>query len=151
MTLLAWPSQFPDLKAIDNLWWSLKARKRRNFGELKMICWEERAKIEPQFCKKWITPYHRHLKAVISAPTTALLMNNIVTLWCLNTWFPNDFNNFKHIFVYAYEYIHTFFVHIYKYKVKRRYVCKFEVEIYTGSVKILISLTAYCIYEEYTI
>ena len=69
--ILEWPSQFPDLNPIENLWWELKkavaARKPKNVNELDAFAHEEWAKIPVDSCKKLVSSYVSHLKEVIIA------------------------------------------------------------------------------------
>ncbi|KAK3522302.1 hypothetical protein QTP86_001995 [Hemibagrus guttatus] len=66
-----WPSQSPDLNAIEMLWHDLKkvvhARKPSNVAELQQFCKDEWAKIPPQRCNKLIESYGKHLIAVVAA------------------------------------------------------------------------------------
>ncbi len=70
--LLEWLSQSPDLNPIENLWKELKIRVQRrgprNLQYLKTVCVcvEEWAKITPEQCMQLVSPYRRHLEAVIT-------------------------------------------------------------------------------------
>lgn len=65
---LAWSSQSPDLSPVENLWRILKLQAHQwepyNLRELKTICQEKWAKIEPQSSKSLINCYHRCLDTV---------------------------------------------------------------------------------------
>ncbi len=70
--LLEWLSQSPDLNPIETLWKELKIRVQRrgpqNLQYLKTVCVcvEEWAKITPEQCMQLVSPYRRHLEAVIT-------------------------------------------------------------------------------------
>ena len=71
MKVLEWPSEIPDLNAIENLWKDLKIavhrRSQSNLTELEKICKEEWEKIPKSRCAKLIQTYTRRLEAVITA------------------------------------------------------------------------------------
>ena len=69
VSVLDWPSQFPDLNPIENLWKMLKlrlhSRDPKNITELRKICKEEWAKIPASVCKKLVSNYGKRLDAVL--------------------------------------------------------------------------------------
>ena len=60
--VLEWPSQFPDLNPIENLWRQLKLRvaKRQpqQLKDLERICKEEWTKIPPKICANLLKNYN---------------------------------------------------------------------------------------------
>ena len=68
VNVLQWPSQYPDLNPIGNLWWFLKIQIRKrtpaNINDLKTLCQEERYKIPTNYCKKLIENYRKRLVVV---------------------------------------------------------------------------------------
>ncbi len=68
--VMEWPSQFPDLNPIENLWRELKLRvsKRqlRNLNDLERTCKEEWTKIPPEMCANLVTSYKKRLTSVLA-------------------------------------------------------------------------------------
>ena len=69
--ILEWPSQSPDLKPIENLWWELKkavaSRKPKNISELEAFAHEEWAKIPQEHSQKLVYGYASRLQQVITS------------------------------------------------------------------------------------
>ena len=65
VNVLQWPSQFPDLSPIENLWLFLKIQIQKralaNINNLKTICQEEWYKIPTNYCKKLIENYRKKI------------------------------------------------------------------------------------------
>ena len=68
--VLHWPSQYPDLNPIENLWRELKVwvakRQPRNLNDLEKICKEEWDKIPPEMCANLVANYKKRLTSVIA-------------------------------------------------------------------------------------
>ncbi len=68
--VLEWPSPFPDLHHIKNLWRELKVRvsKRqpRNLNYLERICKEEWTKIPPEMSTNLVAHYKKHLTSELN-------------------------------------------------------------------------------------
>ena len=68
VNVLQWPSQYPDLNPIGNLWRFMKIQIRKratvNINNLKTICQEEWYKIPTNYWKKLIENYRKRLVAV---------------------------------------------------------------------------------------
>ena len=69
INVLQWPSQFPDLNPIENLWQELKvrvhARQPKNLSDLEKICKEEWGNISPNVCSNLVDNYKKRLASVI--------------------------------------------------------------------------------------
>lgn len=98
--LLPWPSQFPDLNPIENLWSELKRRVQRrgprSLDDLEILCKEEWSKIPLSVFSNLVKHYKRRLGAVLLAKggctkhnirganncgTHDLMLNNIFLMW----------------------------------------------------------------------
>ncbi len=71
VNVLEWPSQSPELNAIEPLWRDLKMavhlRSSSNLTELERICKEDWQKIPQSRCAKLVASYPKILKAVSAA------------------------------------------------------------------------------------
>ncbi len=67
--VLEWPSQSPDLNAIENLWRELKRcvaqRQPQNLNDLEKTCMEELDKIPSAVCANLVKNYRKRLTSVI--------------------------------------------------------------------------------------
>ncbi|KAF2345194.1 hypothetical protein FHG87_024050 [Trinorchestia longiramus] len=70
INILEWPSQFPDMNPIENLWRELKLKIQKrgpnNIIELKEICIEEWNVITPETCKRLVLNYYKRLEVIIN-------------------------------------------------------------------------------------
>uniref|UniRef100_A0A8C7T1N2 Transposase Tc1-like domain-containing protein n=1 Tax=Oncorhynchus mykiss TaxID=8022 RepID=A0A8C7T1N2_ONCMY len=70
LKVLEWPSKFPDLNPIENLWRELKVhiaqRQPRNLKDLKKVCMEEWAKIPAAVCANLVKNYRKRMISVIT-------------------------------------------------------------------------------------
>ncbi|CAJ0964710.1 unnamed protein product [Ranitomeya imitator] len=91
--VLEWPSQFPDLNPIKNLWRELKVRvakrKAKNITALEEICMEEWANIPTTVCGNFVKTYRKlplwmHIseckKLMMALPCWAVIWKSLLTV-----------------------------------------------------------------------
>ena len=82
ISTLNWPSQFPDLNSIENLWNTLKVkvhkRNPQNVKQLEELCKEEWGKVTLDLCGKLVANYRKWLDAVKQNR-----LRNKISNWCI--------------------------------------------------------------------